>query len=439
MSTPADLLTSKIPPHDLGAERALIGAVLCAAGQVPTPPLRPEEFYKEAHRKIWAACLAVEALDGAAHLVTVAAYLEGRKELDEVGGPSHLALCIEDGCCLYPLTGAARVVRELATQRQKIQLGADLVQDSTLTPAEIDGRLAAMPGPLAQALWDPAHTWETITSRWGEAGLRTGWSTLDRLTGELWPGELIVVGGRTSHGKSAFMCATALRMAAEGMTVDIVTLEDPIEAITRRLVAVLTGIAYRRLRIGDISDIERATAARAVGVLSHLPLHVTGIDRHGQATEDGVLGLLSQATGRVVILDHLQRVVTKDQSRAYALERVLGRIHSLAQRTGQVAWVNCQLNREVEARKDGKPTLADLRDSGAIEILARQVWLLSWPRKWDPKRDYRDYLVDVAKASESGTGPVDFRWDPATGRFWTPDEGPPWDLEQTPAWVTDKD
>jgi replicative DNA helicase len=299
-----------------------------------------------------------------------------------------------------------------------------------MTPAEIEGRVAAMPGLLAQAVWDPAETWDAITARWGTAGLRTGWQTLDGLTGGLWPGELIVAGGRTSHGKTAFMCATALRMAAEGIAVDIVTLEDPIEAITRRLVAQLTGIPYRRLRVGEVTPEERARAGQAIVRLTQLPLHVTGIDRHGQATEDGVLGLLSQATGRVVILDHLQRVLTKDQSRAYALERVLGRIHGLAQRTGQVAWVNCQLNREVEARKDGRPTLADLRDTGAIEILARQVWLLSWPRKWDPKRDYRDFLVDVAKASESGTGPVDFRWDPGTGRFWTPDEGAPWDTDK---------
>jgi replicative DNA helicase len=132
-------------------------------------------------------------------------------------------------------------------------------------------------------------------------------------------------------------------------------------------------------------------------------------------------------------------VQTRDQNRAYGLERVLGRIHALAQRTGKVAWVNCQLNREVETRKDGRPTLADLRDTGAVEIFARQVWLLSWPRKWDHKRDYRDYLVDVAKSSESGTGPVDLRWDPPTGRFWTPDEGAPWDLAPAPGWVTDKD
>jgi len=101
--------------------------------------------------------------------------------------------------------------------------------------------------------------------------------------------------------------------------------------------------------------------------------------------------------------------------------------------------VHCQLNREVEARKDGRPTLSDLRDTGAIEIFARQVWLLSWPVKWDPKRDYRDYLVDIAKASESGTGQVALRWEPATGRFWTPEDGPPPDLWNAPDWVTGKD
>ena len=431
------LLSLPVPPHDLSAERVVLGAVL--SGATPLPPLRQEEFFADRHRLIWAACQAVEALDGRAGLVTVAAQLAADDTLAEAGGPAHLALCAEEGSVLPSLLGAARVVRELAQQRALIHLGHELARDGTLSHAEIAGRLAAMPGPVAQAIWDPVETWAAITARWGAEDLRTGWDPLDRLTGGLWPGELLVVGGRTSHGKTAFMTATALRMVLAGTPVDIVTLEDPVEAITRRLVAQITGISYRRLRAGELDEAQRAAATVAIARLAGLPLRVTGIDRHGEGTEDGVLGLLAQATGRVVMLDHLQRVVTRDPSRAYALERVLGRIHALAQRTGQVAWVNCQLNREVEARKDGRPTLADLRDSGAIEILARQVWLLSWPRKWDAKRYYRDYLVDVAKAMESGTGPVDFRWDPATGRCWTPDEGPPWDLEQTPTWVTDKD
>src|SRR3990167_4878649 len=99
MPSLAELLTSKIPPHDLACERALIGAVLCAAGQVPTPPLLPQEFYTEAHRHIWAACQAVEALDGRARLLTVAAHLEAHGHLEETGGPAHLGLCVEEGCC----------------------------------------------------------------------------------------------------------------------------------------------------------------------------------------------------------------------------------------------------------------------------------------------------------------------------------------------------
>jgi len=437
MASLAELLTQRIPPNDLAAERALIGAVL--VGTDPIPPLLPEEFYKESHRKIWAACLAVAQLDGRPHLVTVAAYLEGRKELAEVGGPAHLGLCVEEGCCFHQLTGAARVIRDLSTQREKIRLGAELAASGTLTHAEIEGRLASMPGPLAQAIWDPNATWHNITARWADTPLRSGWSPLDSMTGGLWPGELVVIGGRLSHGKTAWMTAMALRMAAAGISVDILTLEDPVEAIMRRLLAQLTGISYRRLRLGEISDSERESVERAVRRLGDLPLRVTGVDKHGQATEDGVLGLLSRMTGQVVMLDHLQRVTTRDQSRAYALERVLGKIHGLAQRMHHVAVVNCQLNREVETRKDGKPLLSDLRDTGAVEILARQVWLLSWPKKWDPARDVRDYLVDVAKASESGTGPIEFRWDPATGRFWTPDEGPPWDLIGEPSWLTDKD
>lgn len=441
MATLTDLVTSKIPPQDLACERALIGAVLC--GMDPLPPLLAEEFYQEAHRRIWGACQAVDALDGRCTLPTVCAYLAQHGQLEEVGGPAHLARCVEEGCAVWPLTGLARTIRDRARSRAVILLGADLVRDGyapgdPVAEAELQRRLSALPGPLAQAIWDPPDAWAQIRARWGQDGMRTGWGALDDLAGGLWPGELIIVAGRTSHGKTSFSAAAGVRMAqSEGLSVDMITLEDPVPAMTRRLIATLTGLSYRRLRTGDLSPAEAQRADAAVAQLAALPICVTGIDRHGQASEDGVLGLLAQAKGRVVMIDHLQRIWTKDQSRAYGLERVLARIHSHVQRTGQIAWVNCQLNRQVEGRKDGKPQLSDLRDSGAIEILARQVWIVSWPHKWDEKRDWRDYHVEVAKNSEGQTGPVELRWDPKSGRFWTADEGPPEDLAgNVPSWVT---
>ncbi len=433
--SPAEALT-EVPPHDLAVERALLGAVM--TGRDPLPPLLAEEFYAQRHRLLWSVIQELHAFDGRAPAEVVSAVLRRRGQLEEAGGPAHLALCVEEGCTLYPLTGAARIIRDLARERAMLHLGADLLAQGLSRP-EVEARLAAMPGPVAQAIWAPADAWARIRARWGEARIETGWAPLDEVTGGFAPGELVVIGGRTSHGKTSFACAAALRLAAGGIPVDILTLEDPVEAITRRLVATLTGIGVRRLGTGQIAPSEEEAAQRAIADLARLPLTVTGIDRHAQATEEGVLGLLAACRGQVIILDHLQRVQTKDPSRAYALERVLGRIHGHAQRAGQVAWVNCQLNREVEVRKDGRPTLADLRDSGSIEILARQIWLLSWPVRWDPKRDWRDYLVDVAKNSEGPVRKVAFRWEPSCGRFWTeadPDGGGD---DGVPAWVTSED
>lgn len=432
-TTSEKALLDATPPRHLSAERALIGAVLC--GWDALPPLLAEEFDVEGHRAIWSVCQELESLDGRPTLVTVVAELRRRGELEAVGGSAHLALCVEEGCTLTPLVGAARIIRDAARERAMMSLGAALISDG-LSREEVEARLATMPGTVARAIWDPGAAWARIRARWGEAHIRTGWLSLDDVTGGFAPGELIVVGGRTSHGKTSFSCAAAIKLATQGVSVDILTLEDPVESITRRLVSNLTGIAVRRLGTGLLGPIEEESATRAIDDLARLPLTVTGVDRHAQATEEGALGLLAACRGQVVILDHLQRVQTKDQSRAYALERVLGRIHGHAQRSGQVAWVNCQLNREVEARKDGRPTLADLRDSGAIEILARQIWLLSWPVRWDAKRDWRDYLVDVAKNSEGPVHKVQFRWEPACGQFWGADD-PSDQADDAPAWVTE--
>jgi replicative DNA helicase len=398
----------------LPLERAVIGGVLYA-NSTRIPPLLSTEFFADYHRVIWDIIVTIADRNEIPDLPTVHGDLVLGGQLAAAGGPAHLALCCEEGAPAIYVTQYARQIREAARRRAVRVLGADLVSQG-FTDAEIAERLDALPGPLTSAIFDPGEAWQRIQAGWGEARVCLGLGSLDTLTGGLGRGEMIVVAGRTSHGKTAFTVDAALRMAKAGIPVEILTLEETQEAITRRLLSSLAGVETRRLKSGALAPSDFSSADEAVLRLTSLPLVVTGVESVRAIDEASVLGVVGQSDATVVMVDHLQKIATRDESRVYGLERVLNRLHADAIKNHRVVWVNAQLNRETDVRK-GPPELSDLRDSGAIEILARQVWMLYWPVKHNSERHPREYELYVRKNSEGGTGVVPLSFDAARGRF----------------------
>jgi replicative DNA helicase len=398
----------------LPVERAVIGAVLLE-GAVRIPPLVPEEFWLDRCRLTWQTIKELEAEGIDVDVLTVTHRLTERGELETVGGPAFLAQCMEEASILVHLPTYAELVRSAARERMKRALGLELQREG-LSDDEIIARLAELPGPLAAPLFDPAVNWRSIVASWERGHIATTFRDLDTLTGGLTAGDFIVVGGRTSHGKTSWMTQLALSLAIAGTTVSYVTLEESSDAIVQRLVSNLTGISNRRLKDGTLSRPEFQEAERAVQRLQGLPLTVTGLEHIRTLEENDVVASISASTAPVVVVDHLQQITTRDQSRVYGLERVLKRLQSLALRDRKILLLGAQLNRETEARQ-GPPRLSDLRDCGAIEQAARLVLLLYWPNKHDEKRDPTDYELYVSKQSLGGTGLVQLRFEPWCGRF----------------------
>ncbi|HWO69647.1 MAG TPA: DnaB-like helicase C-terminal domain-containing protein [Actinomycetota bacterium] len=397
----------------LPVERALIGGVLLWP-EAEVPPLEAGEFLSDRHGLIWAAIRQV-ATEAHPDLVSVYWQLSRSGDLEAAGGWAYLALCLEEASILPHVPHYARLVRRAWRERAKRSLGEELARRG-LSDAEIRDRLESLPGPLTGALFDPAEVWGRIVGAWQQQRWQTGWIEFDRHVGGFGPGEFTVVGGRTSHGKTAWLVALALRLAEQGVGVEYVTLEDPPEAIVRRAVALQTGLSVRRLRDGSIGPGEFRQAEAAVERLQALPLTVTGVDHLGSLDEEAVVPYVAAARGPVLIVDHLQQITTRDPSRVYGLERVLKRLQAVALRGGRALFLAAQLNRETEARQ-GPPRLSDLRDCGAIEQAARRILLLYWPSKHDAQRPAEQYECYIAKDAEGGTGVVRFRFEAWCGRF----------------------
>jgi len=413
-----DSLQDKIPPHDLALERTVIGASLLDSKV--TPPLLPEEFFLDRHRVIWTAMRELYESDGAFDLRSVVGHLAAKGKLSDAGGPAHIGLCVEEGCLSIQVNIYARMIRDHARQRQIIALGAELIgkgYNGEISEAEIARRIDELPGPLTSAIYDPALNWNSIVGRWGEKRILSGYSGLDTITGGHGQGELILIAGRPSHGKTAFSTNLARRIAGQGTEVDYLTLEETADAITRNWISQISGVPGYRIKEGTLTPSEIEACEAAVVQIQELPLTCTSLETINSLDEDAVVGMAARSKGRVLFVDHCQKVNTRGDSRVYGLESLLNRLHAVAIRNKITIIVLWQLRRDMD--KDNRPPqLSDLRDSGAAEMAPRQILLLYWPWKSKPDDNPQSYYrVDVAKNSHAGTAVHDMSYDPVCGRF----------------------
>jgi replicative DNA helicase len=415
----------------IGCEEALIGCILVAQpgtslAIAELPNLTAYDFFLERHRLLWEAIEACWQRDKDARLSVVVGELKNTGHLESVGIENLLREYLE-GVAHVPvyLGPLAKQIREASVRRATKELVANLFEQALaegLTPE------AAM--RQAQALFDgiPRDSMEDLDPavEWLEdldapkAPVGTGLSTLDA-SAMLMPGELVVVGGRTSHGKTAFCTAIAWSMAESGHRVAYITLEDSGQQIVRRIQSIITGIRSERLLSpATLSEPEFAAADAAIRRIQDSGLMVFDLLRLGSSSEETVLRAVQTIDAEVVFVDYLQRISSgnRQQNRVYGLESICNGLQTAAAKLGRVVIAGCQLSRGVDQDGGRTPILTDLRDSGAIEQTARQVWLLYWPWKQNQEEyEASHYELIVAKQSKGKTGAFGLKFDASTGRF----------------------
>ena len=426
-----DTLPASLHPDELvdGWERALLGGLLCAP-EYPLPPLLADEFFLGRHRVLWHAMgdLIGQGLDHG--LVAVTNHLRQTGGLEEVGGIPGIMAVFEEGTCAIPslLTGYAERVRQAATTRAMRRLGEELATTG-MPPGEIQTRLDALPSPVS--LGTPRDRWREVQARWGRSGLQVGLPDVDRKLGGLFPGDIVVVGGRPSFGKTAILASIALHAMVEGgFGVAYLTLEMSAAAIFRRFLGARARLRLVALRGGALGASEYELADQTADWLTKQPLAIfDAADLGGKAAERLLLAA-GAASAPVVVIDHLQEVVTEGgESRAYELGRFVGGLKDVAIRRGKVILLAAQLLRQADDRHG--PTLGMLKESGGTEEKADVVLLLDYPIRRRVKEAGREELwIHVAKNRDGGTGRVQVRILPEYGLV-LPGQVP----KETPEWV----
>lgn len=414
VTSPGPVVIALTPPGadpvSLSIERSLIGGCLLdSRGCREWPALPSSRFFMERHRLIWDAMLDLTEVSDRPDLLMLADELRRTDKLEEVGGTLYLMQLVEEGTCCVELRRYGALVQRSAAERDRLALASALAQD----PAGSEHVEA-----ILRALEEQPGISEGLTSIYArlaqhnrEVSYETGMEYL-----EAYAGQVTVIAGRTSHGKTAFVCDCLKRWARQDILVEMVTLEDSPEAIGARLLAGDSRKSVRYVRRSRLSGLDGERNA-----LEMLPIKVTSVPG---CREDAVVGAVAASRAEIVVVDHLQQIGldSEEGKRHNQLERIMARFGAVARRDAKAIVLTAQLNREMD-RQRRRPELADIKDSGAIEQACRACWLLYWPAKHEAKtapKNPHDYDVIIAKASEGPTFRKAIKWDPKSGRFLDP-------------------
>ena len=434
------MTTERTAPCNLEAERAVIGAILinnAAWYQVATLPA--SSFYRDAHRRIYRASVALCDAGTVADLVTVRDELERTDELEQVGGVAYLASMVDGVPHSTNVVHYAGIVREKAAQRRVIEIGNGMTaRGYEETAAEVlawaDTQLLALTGShvageprtLATASMELARDLERrMENRGAVTGITTGFEGMDRQTLGWQRGDLIFVAARPSIGKTALVMNCATAAAKAGHRVLVFSMEMTAQQLEYRILSALSDVPLTRIFNGAVSPVEWPKITEALEAMHGLPVEVddtparTMLDVRAacrQMQSDRGLGL--------VVIDYVQlmrgSLERKGATRNDELTEISNRLKALARELQVPVLVLSQLTRASEKRDDPRPFMSDMRDCGAFEQDADIVVLLH-------RKNHREGGVTeciFAKQRNGSTGTVNLTLDRDCVRFVDGGEAP---------------
>jgi replicative DNA helicase len=349
--------------------------------------LRPEDFYREAHRRIFAALIELSDRGEPADLVTLTAALQQRGELEAVGGGAYLATLVDYVPTAANIVYYCRLVKEKALSRRLIQVATEIASrgyeggdvEENLDWAEksifdIAG-MKSKPSYFStrEILKDTFKTIEKLFDRKElVTGVPTGFRDLDTMTAGLQPGDLLIVAGRPSMGKTAF-CLNIVEYAALHAQTPVPTLvfslEMSKEQLVQRLLCSVSRVDASRLRTGHLGESDWPKLTNGAGLLSEAPVYIDDtpaisiLELRAKARR-----LKAEKNLGLIVVDYLQLMTGHNsESRQQEISEISRSLKALAKELSVPVVALSQLNRSLENRTDKRPIMADLRESGAIE------------------------------------------------------------------------
>jgi replicative DNA helicase len=419
----------KVPPQNLEAECSVLGGILLdndAINQV-LELLRPEDFYRESHRKIFRATIELSDRSEPVDLITLSDYLKGRNELEAVGGTAYLASLADSVPTAANISYYARIVREKSILRSLITTATDIATrgyeeqgnvEEFLDRAEkvifdiSEKKIKASFVAVGDMIKDTLKTVEKLYERKEMVtGVPTGYEDLDRLTAGLQASDLIIVAGRPGMGKTAFALNIATHAAFAGIGAAVFSLEMAKEQLVLRMLCSEARVNSSKVRSGYLGERDFPQLAKAAGRLHEAPIYIDDTPAISvlelRAKARRLLRDRSKKIGLIVV-DYLQlmRGMGNANNREQEISEISRSLKALAKELTVPVIALSQLNRRVEDRGDRRPMMSDLRESGAIEQDADVIMFIYRDEVYNKSDDSKKGVAEVIVAKQRN-GPID--------------------------------
>ncbi len=389
---PGPVESLKLPPHSIEAEQAVLGGLMLEneAWLAVAERIAEADFYRADHRIVFRAVSTIANDGKPCDVVTVAEWLESHALLEQAGGLPFLARLAENTPSAANIAAYADIVRERAVLRSLIHAGTEIAtsgynpegrsSDELLDGAEqkvfqIADRKARARNQVQGIKELLVKAVDRIDALYesGSAltGVPTGFYELDEKTSGMQRGDLVIVAGRPSMGKTAFALGLAQEAAITGkQTVAVFSMEMPGEQLAMRMIASLGRIDQHKVRTGRLADDDWPRLTSAVTLLSEARIFIDDTP----ALTPGELRARCRRIARehelgMIVVDYLQlmQVPGTKENRATEISEISRSLKAIAREMSVPVIALSQLNRSLESRTDKRPQMSDLRESGAIE------------------------------------------------------------------------
>ncbi len=426
------LVALRVPPHSVEAEQSLLGALLLdnQAFDRVADLVTGEDFYRDDHRRIWRHVAKLSEANRPADVVTVAESIESSEDKDKTGGAAYLAALAQNTPSSLNIRRYAELVRERSVQRRLAQVATEIAESALAPSGKEAGQLldeaeskifqiAETGARRDQGLLEIkpvlARVFERIDHLYHRdnpsdiTGVPTGYAKLDEMTSGLQGGDLIIVAGRPSMGKTALALNFAQHIAVDnGLPVAIFSMEMSSTQLAMRMLGSIARVDQHRMRTGRLNDKEWSELSDAMGKLHETPIY---IDEAGALTALEVRARARRLKRQysklgLIVIDYLQLMSASSQgeNRATEISEISRSLKAMAKELDVPVVALSQLNRALEQRPNKRPQMADLRESGAIEQDADLILAIYRDEVYNP--DSPDKGVAEINLLKQRNGPI---------------------------------
>ena len=394
MKSNPEFETDRLPPQNVEAEQSVLGSLMIDKNAIikVADLIKPDDFYKEIHRRIFEAMLDIYEHREPIDLVSVSNRLKEKKQLDEIGGHSYLASLANSVPTAAHIAHYAKIVQKKSTLRRLIDAASQIVSSGFNETEEVDKILDEAEQkvfsvsqkhirqdfiPIKPILSEAFDRIDELHKHKGKLrGLPTGFVDLDNTLAGMQKSDLIIIAARPSLGKTTLALDIARHVGVkEKVPVGVFSLEMSKEQLVDKLICAEANVDLWKLRTGKLSseggeDDDFSRIGHAMGALSEAPIYIDDIASANVMEMRTIARRLQAEHGLgLIIVDYLQLMEGRGRTdnRVQEISEISRSLKGLARELNIPVLALSQLSRAVESRPDQIPRLSDLRESGSIE------------------------------------------------------------------------